>query len=120
MTVSLVLRFAARDWRAGELRLLLAALLLAVGAVSAISLFVDRLQRALIAESTTFLGADRTIDSSRAIPDRFRELAAAEGLAAVDIVSFPSMVAAASAEKSQLASVKAVEAGYPLRIGRRF
>ena len=115
MTVSLVLRFAARDWRAGELRLLLAALLLAVGAVSAISLFVDRLQRALIAESTTFLGADRTIDSSRAIPDRFRELAAAEGLATVDIVSFPSMVAAADAEKSQLASVKAVEAGYPLR-----
>ena len=115
MTVSLVLRFAARDWRAGELRLLLAALLLAVGAVSAISLFVDRLQRALIAESTTFLGADRTIDSSRAIPDRFRELAAAEGLATVDIVSFPSMVAAADAEQSQLASVKAVEAGYPLR-----
>ena len=71
MTVSLVLRFAARDWRAGELRLLLAALLLAVGAVSAISLFVDRLQRALIAESTTFLGADRTIDSSRAIPGTF-------------------------------------------------
>ncbi len=115
MTVSLVLRFAARDWRAGELRLLLAALLLAVGAVSAISLFVDRLQRALIAESTTFLGADRTIDSSRAIPDRFRELAEAEGLATVDIISFPSMVSAASAEASQLASVKAVEAGYPLR-----
>ena len=114
MTVSLVLRFAARDWRAGELRLLLAALLLAVGAVSAISLFVDRLQRALIAESTSFLGADRTIDSSRAIPDRFRELAGAEGLTTVDLVSFPSMVFSGE-DVSQLASVKAVEAGYPLR-----
>ena len=115
MTVSLVLRFAARDWRAGELRLLLAALLLAVGAVSAISLFVDRLQRALIAESTSFLGADRTIDSSRAIPEAFRELAEREGLATVDIVSFPSMVSPAAADSTQLASVKAVEAGYPLR-----
>ena len=53
MTLSLVLRFAVRDWRAGELRLLFAALLLAVGAVSAVSLFVDRLQRALVAESTS-------------------------------------------------------------------
>ena len=56
MTTSLVLRFAARDWRSGELRLLLAALLLAVGAVSAISLFVDRLHRALVAESTSLPG----------------------------------------------------------------
>ena len=115
MTVSLVLRFAARDWRAGELRLLLAALLLAVGAVSAISLFVDRLQRALIAESTSFLGADRTIDSSRAIPERFRELAAAEGLTTVDIITFASMVFPAESDGSQLASVKAVQPGYPLR-----
>ena len=72
MTTSLVLRFAARDWRSGELRLLLAALLLAVGAVSAISLFVDRLQRALVAESTSFLAADRVIDSSQPIPEPFR------------------------------------------------
>ena len=120
MTISLVLRFAVRDWRAGELRLLFAALLLAVGAVSAVSLFVDRLQRALVAESTSLLGADRVIDSAQEIPERFRELARAEGLALVDILSFPSMVAAASASgraegRNQLASVKAVTAGYPLR-----
>ena len=61
MTPSLVLRLTARDWRAGELRLLLAALLVAVGTVSAISLFVDRLHRALLAESATFLAADAAI-----------------------------------------------------------
>ena len=116
MTPSLVLRFAARDWRAGELRLLLAALLLAVGAVSAISLFVDRLQRALVAESTSFLGADRVIDSSREIPERFRELARQRNLELADLVTFPSMVfAVGSDERSQLASVKAVASGYPLR-----
>ena len=123
MTLALVLRCAARDWRGGELRLLLAALLLAVGAVSAISLFVDRLQRALIAESTSFLGADRVIDSSQAIPPRFRELAAEHGLRQTDVVTFPSMVSAAATstaakdeqERASLASVKAVGAGYPLR-----
>ena len=135
MTLSLVLRCAARDWRAGELRLLLAALLLAVGAVSAISLFVDRLQRALIAESTSFLGADRVIDSSQEIPARFRELAKRQGLKQTDVVTFPSMVFAAKTaqtesgvstirplaqgepvpDRSLLASVKAVGSEYPLR-----
>ena len=114
MTPALVLRFAARDWRAGELRLLLVALLLAVGAVSAISLFVDRLQRALVAESASFLAADRVIDSSRPMPESFRELAAAEELEMADVVSFPSMVAAGE-QRGRLASVKAVSAGYPLR-----
>lgn len=115
MTLSLALRLAIRDWRAGELRLLLAALLLAVGAVTAVSLFVDRLQRALVAESATLLGADRVIDSSRAIPQRFRELAAARGLALADIIRFPSMVSADATDRSQLASLKAVTPGYPLR-----
>ena len=115
MTLSLALRFATRDWRAGELRLLLAALVLAVAAVTAISLFVDRLQRALVAESATLLGADRVIDSSRAIPQRFRELAAARGLALADLIRFPSMVFAAGPDRSLLASVKAVTRAYPLR-----
>ena len=115
MTLSLALRLAARDWRAGELRLLLAALVLAVGAVTAVSLFVDRLQRALVAESATLLGADRVIDSSRAIPQRFRDVAAARGLALADLIRFSSMVFAAGADRSRLASVKAVTEGYPLR-----
>ncbi len=115
MTLWLALRLATRDWRAGELRLLLAALLLAVGAVTAVSLFVDRLQRALVAESATLLGADRVIDASRPIPQRFRELAAARGLALADVIRFPSMVSADATDRSQLASVKAVTPGYPLR-----
>jgi len=115
VTLSLALRLATRDWRAGELRLLLAALLLAVGAVTAVSLFVDRLQRALVAESATLLGADRVIDASRAVPKRFRDLAVERGLALADVIRFPSMVSADATERSQLASVKAVTPGYPLR-----
>ena len=121
MSLSLVLRFALRDWRAGELRLLLTALLLAVGSVSAISLFVDRLQRALVAESTSFLAADRVIDSSREIPEAFRAAAGEHGLDVAELVTFPTMVSPASAaaadaaERAQLASVKAATTGYPLR-----
>ena len=115
MSLSLALRLALRDWRAGELRLLLAALLLAVGAVTAVSLFVDRLQRALVAESATLLAADRVIDASRAVPQRFRALAAARGLTVADIVRFPSMASSDATGRSRLASVKAVTPGYPLR-----
>ena len=117
MTLSLVLKFAMRDWRAGELRLLIAALLVAVGSVSAITLFVDRLQRAIEEESTSFLGADRVISGSREIPERFREAARDAGLTLADVISFNSMVFAdaSGSDRNQLAAVKAVAPGYPLR-----
>ena len=117
MNLRFAMRLVARDWRSGELRLLLAAALVAVGAVTAISLFVDRLQQALLAEATTFLGADSVISSSRPIPDAFREAAAERGLAQVDVVSFPSMLFADASDdaRNQLVSVKAVGSGYPLR-----
>lgn len=113
MTPRLVLRLVGRDWRGGELRLLLVALLVAVGTVTAISLFVDRLQSALIAESATFLAADRVISSSRPIPEEFASAAAALGLAHTETVSFPTMVFAAG--NNRLVAVKAVGVAYPLR-----
>ncbi|MYF29321.1 MAG: FtsX-like permease family protein [Gammaproteobacteria bacterium] len=117
MTPALAVKFAMRDWRAGELRLLIAALLVAVGSVSSITLFVDRLQRAIEEESTSFLGADRVIGGSREIPDRFRDLARDEGLTLTDVITFNSMVYAdaSGSDRNQLASVKAVAPGYPLR-----
>ena len=114
MTPRIVTRMAWRDWRSGELGLLLLALLVAVGTVTAISLFVDRLHQALRLESSSFLAADRYIGSTRPIPDEFRRAAQERGLDTVDAMTFPSMVYG-SGERSQLASVKAVSAGYPLR-----
>ncbi len=75
--VGLVLRFLLREWRAGELRLLVSAVVLAVGTVTGISLFVDRLSNALLSESATYLAADRVIASSRPVPEEFRAAAAA-------------------------------------------
>ena len=54
MNFKLVARMAWRDVRSGEMGLLLVALLVAVGTVTSISLFVDRLQSALLEESSNF------------------------------------------------------------------
>ena len=114
MSLAFILRLAWRDWRGGELGLLVIALMVAVGTVSAVSLFVDRLHQALLKESSTFLAADRYIGSSAEIPDEFRQAALDLGLETADTLSFPSMVFTAD-DRNSLVSVKAVGPGYPLR-----
>jgi putative ABC transport system permease protein len=114
MSLNLILRMAWRDWRSGELGLLLIALMVAVGTVTSVSLFVDRLHQALIDESSDFLAADRRIGSSSPIPEQFRVAARARGLVVADTMSFTSMVFVGE-DKNQLVSVKAVDSGYPLR-----
>jgi putative ABC transport system permease protein len=114
MNLGFVLRLAWRDWRGGELGLLVIALMVAVGTVTAVSLFVDRLHQALLDESSTFLAADRYIGGSQKIPEAFRLAALERNLEIAETMSFPSMVFAGD-EANQLVSVKAVEDGYPLR-----
>ncbi|MEM8769001.1 MAG: hypothetical protein AAGE43_16255, partial [Pseudomonadota bacterium] len=80
MNFAFILRLAWRDWRGGELGLLVIALMVAVGTVTAVSLFVDRLHQALLKESANFLAADRYIGSSQEIPEAFREAARDLGL----------------------------------------
>jgi putative ABC transport system permease protein len=114
MKLTFILRMAWRDWRSGELGLLLIALTVAVGTVTSIGLFVDRLQQALVGESADFLAADRRISGSRPIPDEWRLMAADLGIELAETMSFPSMVFAPN-DNNQLVGVKAVSDGYPLR-----
>ena len=113
MNLALVSRMAWRDVRSGEMGLLLVALLVAVGTVTSISLFVDRLQGALVQESSNFLAADRQVSSSRPIPDDFFLRAEALGLETSQTLVFQSMIY--GGDNNQLVSVKAVDASYPLR-----
>ena len=113
MNMMLVARMAWRDVRSGEMAVLLVALLVAVGTVTSISLFVDRLQSALLEESSNFLAADRQISSSQVIPEAFVQQAQQRGLDTAQTLVFPSMVFAG--DLNQLVSVKAVDATYPLR-----
>ena len=113
----LVLRFLLRDWRAGELRLLVAAVLLAVGTVTGISLFVDRLSGALLSESATYLAADRVIASSHRDSGRVRNGGAcALGLETARTMTFQSMVFAG--ERNQLVVGQGRERW--LSVARRF
>ena len=113
-SVPLALRLAWRDWRSGELRLLLLAIVVAVASVTAISLFVDRLQRALIEQSATFLAADRVLSGSSPAPQAVRDQAANLGLEQAETVTFATMLYTGE-DNNLLASVKAVSDSYPLR-----
>jgi putative ABC transport system permease protein len=107
-------RMLARDWRGGELGVLVMALVLAVGTVAGISAFTTRLQSALEQESHRFLAADAVVRSSRDLPEAWLREARGRGLRLARTLSFPSMVYAGE-EAMYLASVKAVSDEYPLR-----
>ena len=110
---SLALKLLWRDWRAGELTLLLASLVIAVSTVTTVSLFVDRLQQALLTESATFLAADKVISSDEPIDTEIVDYATSLGLRTSETLGFLSMVF--SEERAQFTSVKAVDQHYPLR-----
>ena len=111
------LRMTARDWRAGELRFLLIALIIAVSALSAVGFFIDRMRTGLERDAHQLLGADLLINADTPIPLPWRQEAQRRGLVLADTVTFPSMAQAGEGEQSlaQLASIKAVSLGYPLR-----
>jgi len=85
----------------------------AVAAVTSVAFLSDRVGRALERDALQMLGADLVIEADAALPDKMLEQAKSNGLNVVRTFQFPSMVGAG--EKVQLASVKAVEHGYPLR-----
>ncbi|MFM7272267.1 MAG: ABC transporter permease, partial [Gammaproteobacteria bacterium] len=110
--LSLALRLFWRDWRGGELGMLLAAIALAVGIVSAIGLFVDRLQRAVELRGATFLAGELVLRARSPVPADWIDAARAKGLQTAEVLQFATMAVAGDA--MQLAAVKAVGGGYPL------
>jgi putative ABC transport system permease protein len=106
-------RLLLRDWRAGELRILFAALVIAVGATSAIGFFTDRLQQAMAGQSAELLGADLILQSPRPVAAAWIAQAGSLGLRRDEVLTFPSMVM--HGPGMQLAGIKAVSAHYPLR-----
>ncbi len=106
-----------RDVRAGELRLVVLAVTLAVAALTAVGFLADRLQSGLQRDAQQLLGGDAVIASDRPLDPVYAEQAAALGLQTANTVSFPTMARAAVAQggASKLVALKAVGSGYPLR-----
>ncbi|AXP02168.1 MULTISPECIES: ABC transporter permease [Pseudomonas] len=110
---SLAIRQLLRDARAGELRVLFFALLVAVAASTAIGYFGARLNGAMMMRATEFLGADLLLEgSSPARPEQIRS-GTELGLDHARVVEFSSVVATDNG--IQLSSVKAADDSYPLR-----
>jgi len=110
------LRMTSRDWRAGELRLLAAALVTAVAAVTSVGFLVDRIRLGLDRDAAQLLGGDLVLTSDTPITAPIEERARAAGLQVARTVVFPSMaLSEKDADRNSLAAVKAVSDGYPLR-----
>ena len=106
-----------RDLRAGELRLLIVAVVLAVAALTAVGFFADRLQGGLARDARQLLGGDAVVASDNPTPQAFVDQAKALGLAGIATLNFPTMARAPDTlgGASKLVALKAVPAGYPLR-----
>ena len=109
----LALKMLWRDWRAGEVTLLFVAIVIAVGSLTTVGFFTNRVQLALTQQSNQLLGADLSIVSDRPFTADFASEARARGLAVTRALRFPSM--ATFGDETQLADVKVVASGYPLR-----
>lgn len=106
-----------RDWRAGELRLLMLAVTLAVAALSAVGFFADRLQGGLSRDARALIGGDVVISSDNAPPPAFEAQARELGLTVAQTLGFPTMGRARDEEggAARLVALKSVGDGYPLR-----
>jgi putative ABC transport system permease protein len=109
----LAIRMLRREWRAGELRVLAAALIIAVASVCGVGFFTDRMERAMESGATELLGADLLVYSRTPIDEQVDLRARDLGLQVTRTVAFRSVVVVG--EKLQLAEAKFVGAGYPLR-----
>ncbi len=111
--LTLATRQLLRDARAGELRVLFFALLVAVAASTAIGYFGARLNGAMLLRATEFLGADLVVEGSS--PAKPEQIQAGEALKLdhAQIVVFSTVIATDTG--IQLSSIKAVDGSYPLR-----
>ncbi|HYW92498.1 MAG TPA: FtsX-like permease family protein [Gammaproteobacteria bacterium] len=106
-------RFLARDWRAGELRLLALALVIAVAAISAVGFFTQRVRLGLESQSGEVLGGDLVVLSGHPVGTELARAAHRAGLRTVRTLSFPSM--AGHGNRHTLATIRAVGSAWPLK-----
>lgn len=106
-----------RDFAAGDIRILFAALVLAVIAVTAVGFVTDRAGRALAIEANRLLGGDAVVRGDTPIAGAVRSAAAAPGLRRTETVDFESMVRVGSGRDAtlKLGDLRALGAGFPLR-----
>jgi putative ABC transport system permease protein len=112
-TVKLAWKLLARDWRAGELTVLVIALLVAVTSLTGVAFLTDRVGQAVEMRAAESLAGDLRLGSTRPISGKYAAMAEQSGLRTARVTSMPSVVFAG--EANTLAAIRAVTDGYPLR-----
>jgi putative ABC transport system permease protein len=122
-TLHLAWKLLIRDWRAGELAVLAAALLVAVAAMTGVAFLTDRVGQAVEMRAAESLAADLRLAATDRPSMDHEALATEYGMRSARVSSMPSVVFADPPDPAQadagpantLAAVRAVTAGYPLR-----
>ncbi|WP_140723892.1 ABC transporter permease [Pseudomonas sp. Hp2] len=107
------LRSVRREFLAGDLLTVFAALVLGVAVMTAVGTLVNRVTLALTSSAAEVLGGDLGVTGRQDIPQAFADEAARRGLRSTRMVAFPSVLF--HGEASQMATIRAVGDGYPLR-----
>jgi len=111
--LTLSFRLLTRQGRSGALVMLAAGLIVATAALGAVSLFTDRVGRAMEREAGEALAADLVVAGRERLPREFFAQAEQLGLATGEIILISTAVFVG--DESQLIDVKGVGGGYPLR-----
>src|SRR6056297_777176 len=112
-SVALSGRLLLRQGRSGALWMLIAGLAVATAALSAVSLFTDRVGLALERQAGEVLAADVVVSDRSPLPEEIAARASELGLSTSPMITLSTVLF--SDETSALFNVKAVSEGYPLR-----
>jgi len=111
--LTLAVRALRREWRSGELAVLWLSLSIAVAALCGVGFLVDRIGRAVAAQASEVLAADLRVESDTPIAGADVAKADSLGLSSARLTSMLSAIF--NGDTNQLADVRAVSNGYPLR-----
>ena len=109
----LALRTLGREWRSGELGVLLLALIVAVAALTGVGFLVSRISAAVALQASAVLAADLRLGSPQPLDEAYFLEATRRGVRSARSTNLLSVVF--NGDASQLTNIAAVTDGYPLR-----
>ncbi len=102
-----------REWRSGELAVLLLALAIAVTALTGVGFLVERIGAAMDLQASEVLAADLRLGSPQPLPQSYLDEARSRGLQTASSTALLSVVF--NGEQNQLTNLRASTEAYPLR-----
>ncbi|MDX2504222.1 MAG: hypothetical protein QNL62_07075 [Gammaproteobacteria bacterium] len=112
-TLQLAFKLFQKELRQGELSLLFLSIVVAVGSLSCIGFFIQRIDHSMLDHATQLNGAQLILKSPSPVPSAWLKQADAHALRHAQMRAFPSMLVVNGQFK--LAQIKAVSDNFPLQ-----